>query len=84
MRAQVMELIVRGRLSPELILALDGFDVMTDERGLTRIIGPVADQSRLLGVLELFDGLHIEVVSVNPVRPPSASDDDGGSRDAQP
>ncbi|NYE20910.1 hypothetical protein [Microbacterium immunditiarum] len=79
-----MELIVRGRLSPELILTLDGFDVMTDERGFTRITGPVADQSRLLGVLELFDGLHIEVVSVNPVESAPASGDDGGPPDAQP
>ncbi|HET6301363.1 hypothetical protein [Microbacterium sp.] len=79
-----MELIVRGRLSPELILALDGFDVMTDELGLTRIIGPVADQSRLLGVLELFDGLHIEVVSVNPVEPIVASEEDVAPHDAQP
>jgi hypothetical protein len=30
-------------------------------------VGRVPDQARLLGLLEMFDELHIEVVSVNPV-----------------
>ena len=34
---------------------------------MTRIVGPVPDQSMLFGLLDMFDGLHIEVVSVNPV-----------------
>lgn len=76
MHSQVMELIVRGRLGPDLIAVLDGFEVRTDERGFTHIVGAVADQARLLGVLELFDGLHIEVVSVNPVAPADTVADD--------
>lgn len=75
MVAHVVELVVRGRLSPELVLALDGFAVTTDERGLSRIIGQVVDQSRLLGLLDMFDDLHIEVVSLNPVgSAPAVSD----------
>jgi hypothetical protein len=78
MSAHVVELVVRGRLSPELVLALEGFRVETARRGLTRVVGAVADQARLFGILELFDNMHIEVVSVNPVEPqPSPNGPEG-------
>jgi hypothetical protein len=32
------------------------------------IVGAIADQARLLGILEMLDDLNIEVVSVNPVQ----------------
>lgn len=67
MQTHVMEVVVRGRLGPTIVAALDGFEVHTDERGLTAIVGPVADQPKLLGLLDMFDDLNIEVVSVNPV-----------------
>lgn len=67
MNAPVVEVVVRGRLGPELVIALEGFSVDTDRRGLTRIVGPVADQAKLLGLLEMFGNLNITVVSVNPV-----------------
>jgi hypothetical protein len=67
MTAQTIEVVVRGRLGPDLIAALDGFAVDTDEQGLTSVVGAIPDQAKLLGLLALFDGLHIEVVSVNPV-----------------
>ena len=67
MHPHVMEVVVRGRLGADLVAALDGFDVESAEDGTTRIVGPVSDQSMLFGLLDMFDGLHIEVVSVNPV-----------------
>ena len=67
MSAQVMEVVVRGRLGPNLVAALEAFAVETDAAGLTRIVGPVDDQAKLFGLLDLFDQLHIEVISVNPV-----------------
>lgn len=67
MHPHVMEVVVRGRLGADLVAALDGFDVEPAEDGTTRIVGPVSDQSMLFGLLDMFDGLHIEVVSVNPV-----------------
>lgn len=63
----VVELVVRGRLSPELVLALDGFTVQTGTDGTSRIVGEIEDQARLFGILDLFADLHIEVVSMNPV-----------------
>lgn len=71
MPAHVMEVMVRGRLGPDLVAALDGFDVESGHDGMTRIVGPVPDQSMLFGLLDMFDGLHIEVVSVNPVSAPT-------------
>jgi hypothetical protein len=67
MHAHIMEVVVRGRLGADLVAALDGFEVEPDDRGFTHIVGPIPDQSKLFGLLEMFDGLHIEVVSVNPV-----------------
>ncbi len=67
MHPHVMEVVVRGRLGADIVAALDGFDVEPGEHGMTRIVGPISDQSMLFGLLDMFDGLHIEVVSVNPV-----------------
>ena len=66
MGAQAVHVVVRGRLGPDLVAALDGFTVTPAPDGCTSIVGRVPDQARLLGLLEMFDGLHIEVVSVNP------------------
>ena len=67
MTSHVYEVIVRGRMSPELMASLEGFVIDTGDDGLTRLVGGVPDQPQLLGLLAAFDDLHIEVVSVNPV-----------------
>jgi hypothetical protein len=67
MTSHVYEVIVRGRMSPELMASFAGFEIDTGTDGLTRLVGDVPDQSELLGLLAAFDDLHIEVVSVNPV-----------------
>jgi len=70
---QTVEIVVSGPLSPDLVVtALEGFTVTTDEQGRTHVVGPVPDQARLIGLLAMFDGLHIAVISVNPI-------DDGDS-----
>jgi hypothetical protein len=67
MTSHLYEVIVRGRMSPELMAALEGFDIDSVGDGLTRLVGDVPDQPQLLGLLTAFDDLHIEVVSVNLV-----------------
>lgn len=74
MPPQVFEVVVRGRMGPELADALVGFVIENGEDGFTRIVGRVPDQPRLLGLLAAFDDLHIEVVSVNPVESPDPAD----------
>lgn len=68
MRDQTVEIVVGGPLSPDLVAtALEGFAVTADEQGRTHVVGPVPDQARLIGLLAMFDGLHVTVISVNPV-----------------
>lgn len=67
MDSRVVEVIVRGRLGPDIVAALPEFRIDTDADGLTWIVGAIPDQAKLLGILEMFDALHIDVVSVNPV-----------------
>ena len=57
---------VKGRLSPTLIAALNGFEVTSCDHGLTHLVGWVPDQSRLHSTLELLRDLNIELSSVNP------------------
>ncbi|WP_127473513.1 hypothetical protein [Microbacterium sulfonylureivorans] len=72
MGSQIVRIVVRGKLGPDLVAALDGFEVEPAPDRCTSIRGPVPDQARLIGLLEMFDELHIEVVSVNPVVGPIA------------
>ncbi len=58
---------MKGRLSPTLIAALNGFEVTCCDHGLTHLVGWVPDQSRLHSTLELLRDLNIELSSVNPV-----------------
>lgn len=72
---------VKGRLSPTLTAAIDGFEVSSCDHGLTHLVGWVPDQSRLHGTLELLRDLNIELISVNPVQPyePAAPDPRDGT-----
>lgn len=65
--SQVVEIVVRGKLGPDLVAALQGFAVEDAVDGCSRVVGGIPDQARLIGLLEMLDELHIEVVSVNPV-----------------
>jgi len=67
MNDQIVEIVVGGRLSPDLVVALEGFTVTSDGPRRTRVVGPVTDQARLFGLLAMFDGLHMSVISVNPI-----------------
>jgi hypothetical protein len=69
MGAQTFEIVIKGRLSPTLIAAIDGFEVSRCEHGLTHLVGWVPDQARLHSTLELLRDLNIELASVNPMDP---------------
>jgi len=69
LNAERFELVVKGRLSQNLIAAIDGFEVSRCEHGETHLVGWVPDQARLHGTLELPRDLNIEPGSVNP-KPP--------------
>lgn len=65
MSGHEVEVVVRGPLWPSLVSALDRYSVHTDADGLTTIVGPVVDQSQLLGLIEMLGSLNVEVISVN-------------------
>ena len=69
LNAERFEIVVRGRLSPTLVAAIDGFEVSRCDHGETHLVGWVPDQARLHSMLELLRDLNIELVSVNP-KPP--------------
>ncbi|MFF1876136.1 hypothetical protein, partial [Kitasatospora herbaricolor] len=68
-RAGSFEVVIKGTLGPALAGAFDGFTVARVENGRTHLIGPIDDQARLHGLLELLASLNIELVSVNPISP---------------
>jgi hypothetical protein len=67
MPVHLIELVVRGRLGQSVAGALVDFDVETSADGLTTILGTIADQSELLGLMQMFSDLNVEVVSVKTV-----------------
>ena len=67
MPVEMVEIVVRGRLSPTLVAALGGFDVSHCTDGLTHLVGPVPDQARIHSLFRILSDLNIELVSVNPV-----------------
>jgi hypothetical protein len=63
--AEAFEIIVKGRLTPTLVAALEGFDVRRYDQNLTYLVGWVPDQARLHFVLSTLRDLNVELKSVN-------------------
>jgi hypothetical protein len=84
--AQTFEIVVRGRLSPTLVAAIEGFEVSCCDHGLTHLVGWVPDQARLHSVFELLRDLNIELASVNPMpsEDPDHRDPDGATTEGEP
>jgi hypothetical protein len=60
-------IVVRGRLSERLASAFAGMTLEPGD-GTTSLVGPVADQSHLFGVLERVHSLGLELLSVEADR----------------
>ena len=69
MSAHLVEVVITGHLGPSLTAALEGYDVVWRDDGTSSVTGMVGDQAELRALLAVFDGLNIEVVSVNRVTP---------------
>ena len=65
---QRVRITVRGRLSPRLASAFEGL-ALTYRRGQTDLLGEIADQAQLYGLLTRIRdlGLELEDVSVRPL-----------------
>ena len=64
---KTFEIVVKGRLSPALVGAIEGFEVSRFEGGRTYLVGTVPDQARLHSLIDVIGSLNIELVSVNPL-----------------
>ena len=69
LNAERFEIVVKGRLSPTLIAAIDGFEVSRCDQGRPTWSDGCRIRPRLHSTLELLRDLNIELVSVNP-KPP--------------
>ena len=63
-----VRILIRGRLSPRLAEAFDGLAVERAPRG-TVLVGQVADQAQLHGVLARIRDLGLELDSVTTTEP---------------
>jgi hypothetical protein len=66
--ASCYRIVVRGRLSERLATAFAGMTLEPGD-GTTSLVGPVADQSHLFGVLERVRSLGLELIRVETVCP---------------
>ncbi len=76
MGSHIVDVIVQGRLGRDLVSALPDFAVKT-QSGVTHVVGPVPDQAKLFGLLDLFEQFHIEVISINRVTRDDTSPEPG-------
>ena len=69
MSAETYEVVASGRLSPALLSAMGGFEIVSIEHGLSHLVGPIPDQYRMHQLRELLDDMNIDLVSINQVGP---------------
>jgi hypothetical protein len=75
--ATTVTITIRGRLSERLVAAFDGMSAVPG-RSCTELVGPVADQAQLHGLLARVRDLGLELESVSVGEP--GRDAEGGSR----
>jgi hypothetical protein len=61
------ELVLRGHLSPALVNALDGFDIVGVDDGLTYLAGRVDGQGHLYDMLAVVGASNAHLVSLSPM-----------------
>jgi hypothetical protein len=64
---QHYEIRLKGHIEARWVAWFDGFAVVLDEDGNTRLRGLVADQAALHGLLKKVRDLGLPLLSVNPV-----------------
>jgi hypothetical protein len=65
----VYQIRIKGHLSREWTDWFEGLTITLEEDGNTLLIGPVADQAALHGLLKKVRDLGLPLVSVSPVEP---------------
>jgi hypothetical protein len=68
-RPDIYQIILQGHLSRQWSDWFDGFTITLDERGQTILVGPVADQAALHGLLKKIRNLGIPLISIRRLDP---------------
>jgi hypothetical protein len=63
------EIRLGAQLSPQWVDWFDGLAITLEESGQTTLVGPVADQAALFGLLKKVRDLGIPLLSVNLIPP---------------
>ena len=79
-RAMVYRIVMRSELSDRYASAFEGMHMETED-GQTILIGGVADQPHLFGVLNRLNGLGLELLSVQTM---PDEDHSSSERDREP
>jgi hypothetical protein len=66
---QVYEIRVEGHLDELWCEWFDGLRLIQESDGTSTLVGPVADQAALHGLLERVRDLGLILLSVNPIEP---------------
>lgn len=66
MSPECYRITVRGRLSDRFVSAFDGL-TLEPGRGETSLVGPIADQAELFGVLDRLRDFGLELIRVEEV-----------------
>jgi hypothetical protein len=61
----VYEILIEGVLDSSWADWLDGIEVLPQKTGETILIGPVADQSALHGIINRLHNLGLVIISIN-------------------
>ena len=75
------EIKIKGHLDETLKGWFDGFVITSLESGETRLLGLLADQSALQGLLNRISRLGLSLISVNAVDDPGAAQESGKDDD---
>ena len=65
--APVYEIRVRGHLSNQWVNWFDGMTITLEDNGNTLLIGKIADQAELYGILRRVRDLGLSLISVNRI-----------------
>jgi hypothetical protein len=63
------QIVLQGQISSQWSDRFDGFTLTLDEHGQTILVGLVADQAALYGLLKKIRNLGIPLISVNRLDP---------------
>ncbi|MBA3468674.1 MAG: hypothetical protein H0T53_03420 [Herpetosiphonaceae bacterium] len=79
----IYQLRVKGHLGAQWGAWFGGMSVIPGENGETILVGQIADQAALYGVLRKVRDLGLPLVGVSPIKPSSADTSDAeGQHDA--